>query len=407
MIELHPHDVAHGGEAVARKDGKAHFIGGAMPGEVVTGTVLEDKGSWARVTLVDVVEASDDRRDPPCPHATTCGGCQWQFAQDAVQRVWKRDIVKSQLTHLGRIDDPLVHPTVAPSDPLRYRNRMDFHVSDGALALYRERSNDPVPLDTCLIIAEPLIEVFERIGDLTGATALTIRAGLRTGDVVVLVEGDVPESLLSLDVPVVHVTPGGFRTVAGTPTLTEIVADTTFAIPPEGFFQNNTIGADALVELVSDSLEIEPHETLLDAYCGVGLFGATVGQQADRVVGIESSDRAVSFARRNLEAAGVDHNVIAGNVTSDIERLDEYWDVAVVDPPRKGLTERGVEAITSAMPRRIAYVSCDAASFARDARILSAFGYEFVEATPVDMFPQTYHVEIVGRFDRLPFDDVD
>jgi 23S rRNA (uracil1939-C5)-methyltransferase len=97
--------------------------------------------------------------------------------------------------------------------------------------------------------------------------------------------------------------------------------------------------------------------------------------------------------------------VIAGSVTRDIEAFDEYWDVAVVDPPRKGLTERGIEAVTSAMPRRIAYVSCDPASFARDTRILGTYGYEFVEATPVDLFPQTYHVEIIGRFDRIPLGD--
>ena len=97
---------------------------------------------------------------------------------------------------------------------------------------------------------------------------------------------------------------------------------------------------------------------------------------------------------------GVDHNLIFGSFTKDIESLDEYWDVAIVDPPRKGLGERGVEAVTSTMPRSIAYVACDPASLARDARVLETLGYEFVEATPVDLFPQTYHVETVARFDR-------
>jgi 23S rRNA (uracil1939-C5)-methyltransferase len=151
---------------------------------------------------------------------------------------------------------------------------------------------------------------------------------------------------------------------------------------------------------VAEVLELQKDETLLDGYCGVGLFGATVGRRADRVVGIESAKGAIAAARKNLDSVDVDHNLVAGSFTKDIESLDEYWDVAVVDPPRKGLGLRGIEAVTSATPRRIAYVACDPASLARDARMLSDFGYEFIEATPVDLFPQTYHVETVARFDR-------
>jgi len=405
MIELHPHDMAHGGEAVARHDGKAHFVAGAMPGEVVKGTVIEDKGSWARVALIEIVESADGRRTPPCPHADLCGGCQWQFADEAVQRDWKRSTVVSQLKHLGRVQDPLVHPTVSPGADLAYRSRMDFHVVDGVPALYRERSNDLVPLSTCLLLAEPLRDVFNRLPDLTGITKLVLRCGIHTGDVVALIEGEVPEDIASWDIPVVHITKGSFRTVAGEPQLTEIIDGVRFEVPPEEFFQNNTAGAEVLVGLVRNILEIADDETLLDGYCGVGLFGATVGRDAGRVIGLDSSARSISYARRNLDAAGIDNAMRTGSFTRDIESLDEYWDVAVVDPPRKGLGERGVEAVTSAMPRAIAYVSCDPASFARDAKLLQESGYEFIEATPVDMFPQTYHVEIVGRFDRMPLGD--
>lgn len=405
MIELHPHDMAHGGEAVARKDGKAHFVAGAMPGEVVTGTVVEDKGSWARVALVDVIEPVEGRRTPPCRHADECGGCQWQHADESLQHMWKRQTVIGQLEHLGRIADPVVHETVVPSSGFHYRNRMDFRVVEGRPALYRERSNDLVPLEECLLLAPPIQGIFDRLGDLAGLDRLTFRCGVNTGDVLLIVEGDVPDSILDLGVPVVRQGRSGLEPLVGEPELSEIVAGVRFQIPPEGFFQNSTAGAEALVNCVRQVLEVEVHETMLDAYCGVGLFGATVGKDAGRVLGIESSERAAGFARRNLQSAGIEAKVIAGSVTRDIEAFDEYWDVAVVDPPRKGLTERGVEAITSTMPRRIAYVSCDPASFARDTRILETYGYDFVSATPVDLFPQTYHIEIVGQFDRQPLGD--
>ena len=405
MVELHPHAIAHGGEAVARRDGKAHFVAGALPGEVIEAVITEDRGSWARADLVHIVEPSDDRRDPPCPHAADCGGCQWQFADERAQRDWKRETVRSQLEHLGKLDDPLVHPTATPGEPLGYRNRMDFHVVDGRPALMRPKSNEPVPLDTCLLLDPLLQPVFDRLGDVSGATRVTLRCGSRTGDVVAIVDGDIPASADTWGVPVLHIRGQKAVPVIGDPVLEEIIDGTRFSIPFAGFFQNNSAGADTLVALAREAAEIQPHETLLDGYCGVGLFGATIGQDAGYVVGIDSVASATGFARRNLSAAGVDGHVVTGSFTKDIEKVDAYWDVAIVDPPRKGLGERGVEAVTTTMPRRIVYVSCDPASLARDTRTLADYGYEFVEATPVDMFPQTYHVEVVATFDRLPMDD--
>lgn len=404
MVELHPHAIAHGGEAVARRDGKAHFVAGVIPGEVVEAVVTEDRGSWARADLVRIIEPADARRDPPCPHASACGGCQWQFATEDTQRDWKQETVRSQLSHLGRLEDPLVHPTATPGEHLGYRNRMDFHVVDGRPALMRPKSNDPVPLDTCLLLDPLLQPVFERFGDLTGADRVTLRCGSRTGNILAIVEGAVPSEAETWGVPVLIRNGNRLEPVIGEPVLDEIIDGTRFSIPFGGFFQNNSAGADALVSLSREAAALRPDETLLDGYCGVGLFGATLGQEADYVVGIDSIAEATDFARRNLQRAGVDAHIVTGSFTKDIEALDAYWDVAIVDPPRKGLGERGVDAVTSSMPRRIVYVSCDPASLARDARVLAGYGYDFIGATPVDMFPQTYHVEIVATFDRAPVD---
>jgi 23S rRNA (uracil1939-C5)-methyltransferase len=405
MIELHPHDMAHGGEAVARHDGKAYFIPGAMPGEVVEATVVEDKGSWARTALVEVLVPSPERRTPPCPYAEDCGGCQWQFASDDAQRRWKRDTVIGQLEHIGKIVDPVVHDTAAPGSALNYRNRMDFRVVEGMPALFRARSNDLVPLGSCMLMVDELQDTYARLGDLSGVEKLTLRAGTRTDKRIAVIEGEVPDQIADWNAAVVHKKGNTLTPLIGDRVFTEIVDGVVFEIPADGFFQNNTEGADTLVGLVRDVLEVDKTETLLDGYCGVGLFGATVGRDAARVIGIESTPGAVKYARSNMTAAGVEHNIIAGSFTKDVDKLDEYWDVAVVDPPRKGLGKNGVEAVTAAMPRRIAYVACDPASLARDARMLETYGYEFIEATPVDMFPQTYHIEIVARFDRVPMDE--
>jgi 23S rRNA (uracil1939-C5)-methyltransferase len=400
MVELHPHDIAHGGEAVARKDGKAHFIAGAMPGEIVEAAIVEDRGSWARAVLVEVIEPSPLRRKPPCQYAEVCGGCQWQFADGDTQRQWKRDIVFGQLQHLGRLSDPVVHDTVRVGSDLGYRNRMDFHVVNGHPGLYRPRSHDIVHLEQCPLLVPALQDVYERLGDLHGVEQLTLRAGTRTGIRLAIIEGEIPQDVEDWGVPVAQHTNTSIRPVIGSPLLTEIVRDVVFEIPVNGFFQSNTPGADMLVDLVSDALDVQSHETLLDGFCGVGLFGATVGQDAARVIGIDSSREAIVAARSNLRNVGIDHNLLVGSFTKDIESFDEYWDVAVVDPPRKGLGERGVEAVASAQPRAVAYVSCDPASLARDTRFLGSLGYDFIEATPVDLFPQTFHVETVALFGR-------
>jgi tRNA/tmRNA/rRNA uracil-C5-methylase (TrmA/RlmC/RlmD family) len=315
MIELHPHDMAHGGEAVARHDGKAYFIPGAMPGEVIEATVIEDKGSWARTALVEVLVPSPERRTPPCPYATDCGGCQWQFADDEAQRRWKRDTVVGQLEHLGKIANPIVHDTVAPSSDLGFRNRMDFRVAEGTPALFRSRSNDLVPLGSCMLMVDELQDTFARLGDLSGVEKLTLRVGTRTGKRVAVIEGKVPEQIAEWNTAVVHKKGNTLTPVIGDRVFTEIVDGVVFEIPADGFFQNNTEGADVLVRLVKDVLEIDENETLLDGYCGVGLFGATVGQGAARVIGIESTPGAVKYARSNMTAAGVEHHIISGSFT--------------------------------------------------------------------------------------------
>ena len=401
MVELHPHDMAHGGEAVARKDGKAHFIAGAMPGEVIEASIVEDRGSWARAALVRIIDPSPLRREPPCEYAETCGGCQWQFTDTDTQRSWKTKTVRDQLEHLGRLRSPLVHKAVSVGPDLGYRNRMDFHVVDGLPGLYRSSSHDIVHLEHCPLLVPELQDLYSSVGDLEGVTRLTLRAGTRTGDTLVILEGDVPDGVGSWGAPVAHRSGGRIKAVHGDPALSEVVSGVTFDIPVDGFFQSNTPGADTLVDLVTEALDVRDDETMLDGYCGVGLFGATVGRSAGRVIGLESSANAVAAARGNLSRAGVDHKVVTGSFTRDIESLDEYWDVAVVDPPRRGLGQKGVDAVTSTMPRRIVYVACDPASLARDSKLLVAHGYEYVEATPVDLFPQTYHIETVARFDRV------
>lgn len=398
MIELHPTDIAHGGEAVARVDGKVHFVDGAMPGETVLGEVVRSTASWARVELSQVVVASPDRVEPRCRHFGVCGGCRWQFADYAAQTEWKRSILAGQLSHLGRLPEPPVRPTESVGPPYGYRTRADFEVSGGRAAFHRRRSRDLEPITECHVLHPLVRAVTERLDDLGSAVELTIRAATASGEVLAVVRGAVPEGAGSWGCDVAQRNGDRIRQVIGKSTITETVAGAMFRITGDTFFQNNTAGAEVLVRLVGEALRPERDETLLDAYAGGGLFGATVGAHAGRVLAIESSGLAVGDLRHNLALAGIDHVIIPAAVEKAQLVAGTHWDVAVVDPPRAGLGERGVEVITSGAPRAIAYVSCDPASLARDSRHLAEAGYRMEWATPVDMFPQTFHIETVAAF---------
>jgi 23S rRNA (uracil1939-C5)-methyltransferase len=398
LIEFEINDIAHGGEGVGRVDGKAHFVSGVIPGEKVVGRVAKDGGSWARAELVEVRSPSPDRIDPLCPHATLCGGCQWQHATYEAQLAWKHNTVVTQLQHIGKIAEPPVMAVEAPGPPFGYRNRMDFKVHDGRPAMHRARSHELVPLEVCELLDPKLAAVFGRLDDLGGVSQFVLRTGSNTGETLMIINGRIPDHAEDWDVPLAQQEGKTVTGVAGPARITEEIAGTRFRITGNTFFQNNSHAAAALVDLVRDALRPEPTDTVLDAYAGVGLFGAGLAAGVGRVIAVESNRIAAADLRRNLEAAGVDHRVIRGKMESVAAHLDEYADLAIADPPRTGLGETGIAAVTATSPRRLAYVSCDPASLARDAGLLAGHGYQLTEVTPVDMFPQTFHIEAVATF---------
>ena len=394
--------MAHGGSAVARLDGKAYFVDGALPGELITGHIELDKGSWGKIRLDSVVEAAPERVEPQCRHFGSCGGCQWQHGSYAAQLEWKQSIVTGQLAHLGRHPDPPVRPIVAAGPPFEYRNRMDYRVVAGRPALYERRSKTLVPLSECQILHPNLSAVLTDLGDLTGVQALTLRTSTTTGDVLVVIEGEVPRQASAWGCHVAVVEGDELRSVHGEAVLEETVAGVPFRISGRTFFQNNTAGAEQLVRLATEAAGITADDTLLDTYAGGGLFAATVGRGAGRVVAIERDQIAATDLQSNLNRAEVaDYRIMRASTKDAIESIDEYWNVVIADPPRKGLGVDGIDAVTAAGPRTLVYVSCDPASLARYTAILDEMGYELDWVTPVDMFPQTFHIECVAKFERF------
>jgi 23S rRNA (uracil1939-C5)-methyltransferase len=401
--------MAHGGAALGRHEGRVIFVERAIPDEQVRAQIVEDKGRFAHAQLAQVVEPSPDRVEPHCPHVPECGGCQWQHIAYSRQVALKTDVVRDQLRRIAGIPEPLVRPTLAAPSPWFYRNRVTFSVGEhDQLGFQRASSHTIVPIDVCYITDQRIMAVYDDLDlDLPGLTRMTMMAGSAEDDLLIAFEtrNDEPPSL-DVDFPIscVHLV-GGPQAIPvnllGNNHVTHQVAGHSYRVSAGRFFQINTAVAEILVALVLERLVPSPDSTILDAYSGVGLFTLPLADRSGLVLAVEIDPGATEDLILNLgDRDNVE--VIEGSVEAVLPDLlgSEPLDGVIVDPPRQGLPLSVVDALIEDGPPRIVYVSCDPATLARDLKRLSRGGYELNEVQPVDMFPQTYHIETVTLLTR-------
>jgi 23S rRNA (uracil1939-C5)-methyltransferase len=399
--------MAHGGDALGRHEGKVIFVPYAIPGETVRAEITEDKEHYAFARLVEVVEKAPERVDPPCTYfgQGKCGGCQWQHIDYEMQVRLKQEILVDQLERIGDLEDPLVHPTMPDETGWAYRNHAQFRpAAEGGLGFQRSEGDEAeiIPVDFCMILHPALSDLYGLIDlDVEGLVRLVLRTGTATGDLLVgfEMEEDKPPAV-EVDETVSCVMlleEGGYANLIGDNYLIEKVAGHAYRISASSFFQVNTRQAEALVRLALAYLDLEGGETVLDAFCGVGLFTTHLAEATQLVIGIESSPSAVDDLLVNTEEVE-NVEIIEGAVEDVLPEIAVPLDAVLLDPPRSGVDRHALDALADLAPERIVYVSCDPATLARDAKRLRGKGYDLVEVQPVDMFPQTYHVESVSLF---------
>jgi len=395
--------VAAGGDGVGRlADGRAVFVRGALPGERVGLTVVEEHPRFARADLVDVLEPSPARVAPPCPVlAAGCGGCAWQHVDPGAQRELKAAIVGDALRRIAKLASfPAIDP--GPALPATgYRTTVRAAVVDGAAGFRRHHGHDVVAVgsDGCLV-AHPLVDDVLRHGRFGGASGVVVRCGVATGEQLVVVE----PAAADVEVPAGVQVTGTAELAAGHRAwIHEDVVGRRFRISADSFFQARPDGAEALAGIVAswavDELGTSPRR-VVDLYGGVGLLGAAVADRASlagepvRLQVVEANRSSVADARANLadlEQARV--------VRADVRRWrPSPADVVVADPSRHGLGREVVARIASTGAATVVLVSCDPAALGRDAGLLDAAGFQLVSATLVDLFPHTPHVEVVSRW---------
>lgn len=384
----------YGGQTLARlADGRAVFIPFTLPGERVRIRLVKEKVGYVEAALLEILTPAPERIAPCCPHYMHCGGCHYQHLDYPDQLAAKTQILRDQLTRLGGLVDPPVGSAVPSPQPWHYRNHMQFHrLADGRLGLQAAHSQQSIAIQACYL-PEPGLDGAWRLYETSTPSFQGRQAGKqgnREARRRSTVGQEVGPERISL-----RVGKDGAIQTAQSPALLIQVLDRTFRVSAASFFQVNTQMAEQMVQHLLRHLSLSKQTVALDVYCGVGLFSAFLAPRVKHLISIESSASACADFAVNL--AGAD-NVTLQQVSAEhaLAQVRSPVDVLVADPPRAGLGKTVVEQILRLMPTTVAYVSCDPATLARDARQLVAGGYQLQHITPFDLFPQTYHIESVS-----------
>jgi 23S rRNA (uracil1939-C5)-methyltransferase len=453
LVELEAKTAAYEGMAVARLEDFVVFLKGAVPGDRVRARVIKKKKAYAEAVVEELLAPSPDRVSPRCVHFGTCGGCTWQHLRYERQLFWKREQVKEILERLGGLGALEVLPVLASPEPYLYRNKMEFSFGPNRW-LSAEEIESGVPVEKDFALGLHVKQRFDRVLDIrechlqapvtplivnrTRELALSrrwtpynnrehtgylrnliIRTSRHSGEVMVcIVTSRLDEARMREFAEVLRASFPGITTIVnivnssrspvpagpeiilhGSGVITENIGNFNFIISATSFFQPNSQQAERLYGVVGDFSGLTGQETVYDLYCGIGPISLFLAGKARRVLGIESLPQAIEDARRNALANGIANCVFLAADASVI-REPSLWkehgrpDVVVLDPPRAGLHEKVTQALAALKPGRIVYVSCNPATQARDLKLLSGL-YEIRAVQPVDMFPQTYHIENV------------
>ena len=387
------------GEAMARHNGEPVFVLGGIPGERVIAEVVRVHRKYASATVVEVLERSADRVDPPCPYFGECTGCQWQHLDYGAQLAAKREKVVDSLARVGGLfvdgEDAPVAETLPSPDRYGYRNHARLTVSKkGTLGFVNRETRRFVRIDQCMLMRPSVNKLLEELQDRCGETTqLSIRAGADAAGADAY-RADSTEDPVSYLIQPQLFNPG-IKVATGQKRYVETIGDNRFFVSSPSFFQVNVEQAARAAQILREGLALSKDDVLLDAYTGVGTFAVLLAPFVSRVLAVEESSAAVADAQANASGSP-NVEFLLGRTENVLAKLPLRPDAVVLDPPRSGCQPQALSSLLELALSRVAYVSCDAETLARDLKILCAGGYELDSVVPIDMFPQTHHVECVA-----------
>lgn len=438
-------DLTHEGHGVVKFDRYPIFVPNALIDEDIEFKVIKVKKNFAIGKLMNVLKESENRVEPPCKYYWKCGGCQLQHMTYEAQLAMKKEQVVNLFHRKAQFNDTVINDTVGMDDPWRYRNKSQLPIGkdkDNAaiMGYYRQRSHDIIDMDSCLIQNEQHQEIMNQIKQWINELKvsiynektkkgllrhLVIRTGHYTDEIMVIFvtngskfkQADILVEKLNKAFPNIssikqNINNSHSNVIMGQQSVTlydkdkivDQLSDTTFKISDQSFYQINSSQTEKLYKKAIDYAQLDGEETVLDTYCGIGTIGLYMAPVAKHVYGVEVVPSAIKDAQQNATLNQLENTTFVCGKAEDViiewKQQGIKPDLVMVDPPRKGCDETFLDTLLTLNPKRIVYISCNPSTQQRDAQIL-ATKYQLKEITPVDMFPQTTHIETVALFESL------
>ena len=458
VLEMEITDLGSEGEGIGRTGAFLWFVKDALPGDRIRASVMKVKKNYGYARLQEILAPGPDRTAPACPVARQCGGCTLQAMGYAAQLRFKENKVRNNLLRIGGIPEErlqeVFHPIIGMEEPFRYRNKAQFPVgytkAGIAAGFYAGRTHSIIPCEDCLLGVEENKEITKEVlswmednrvppyDEESGSgfvRHILIRKGFQSGQIMVclVTNGEKPQGIMTAAVERLMKLPGvvtvvqninrertnvilgrDSRTLGGPGFITDSIGGTEFEISAQSFYQVNPVQTEKLYGTALEYAHLTGNETVWDLYCGIGTISLFLAKKAGKVRGVEIVPQAIEDAKRNAARNGISNAEFFVGKAEEVlpawyaeqqrkpEEEREKIDVICVDPPRKGCDEACLKTMLEVSPERIVYVSCDSATLARDLKYLLADGtYRLEQVQPVDMFPQTVHVECVCRVKKV------
>jgi len=454
LVELEISGIAFGGKGLARVNGLAVFVDGAVPLDLVIARIVKKKKQYAEASVHTLVTPSPFRIPPDCMYSGFCGGCKWQFLDYSKQLEYKQQHVLESIERIGLIRDVPVHPTISSPATFGYRNKMEFSCSDRRWLLPDEMGKEGVDIsfalglhvpgtfykvldtDSCLLQPElgnhilhdvrtfikasdaPVYGLRSHTGfwrflmlrhsvayDRWMVNIITAKEDLQTVQPLALQLMDKYPQIISVVNNITSrkagIAVGEYEIqLSGRSCITDKIGELEFEISANSFFQTNTLAARRLYHTIKEYAGLSGRETVVDLYSGTGAIAICLADGAKKVIGMEIIESAVADAVKNCRINGVSNcQFIVGDIKEGLARIMDRPEVMIIDPPRAGMHKDVVNRVLEMAPERIVYVSCNPATMARDMGMMKE-SYRVLEVQPVDMFPHTYHIESVARLEK-------
>lgn len=432
--------VSSDGNGICRIDGYTVFVPQTVTGDKIRVLIVKMRTGFGYGKCLEVIEPSQYREEPACGAYKRCGGCQLMHIDYAYQAEIKRGIIENAMRRIGGFEDFSVSEMITAAEPCRYRNKMIFPLGkdkngETVCGFYAQRSHDITPLEDCKAGGEFNAEIIRAVKEYMAENNVApydekahkglvrrifTRVSKKYGEVMVVVSvnGDalpktdklikklrevcpnVASVILNVNKKRTNLVLGDKNvTVWGSDTIKDSLMGLDFEISPHSFFQINHDMTEKLYKRAIEFANLSGSEKVMDIYCGIGTISLCAARESKSVIGVEIVEKAIEDARKNAAENGISNAKFYAASAEDIvpKLIDEGErpDVVILDPPRKGSDEKTLDAIVTAAPDRVVYVSCNPATLARDVKYLCEKGYEIVTADGFDMFPNTVHVETV------------